>query len=86
MKELNDLFKVIADGKKQVIESNPGKKKLLHQLKEELHTDNPFLVKSESKPTATRSKPLTEDIAAPAATAFCPAIPSVLLTVSEIAL
>ena len=64
MKELNDLFKVIADGKKQVIESNPGKK-LLHQLKEELHTDNPFLVKSESKPTATRSKPLTEDIIAP---------------------
>jgi len=37
MKELNDLFKVIADGKKQVIESNSGKK-LLHQLKEELHT------------------------------------------------
>lgn len=64
MKELNDLFKVIADGKKQAIESNPGKK-LLHQLKEELHTDNPFLVKSESKPNATRSKPLTEDIIAP---------------------
>jgi hypothetical protein len=83
MKELNDLFKVIADGKKHAIESNPGKM-LLHQLKEELHTDNPFLVKSESKPTATRSKPLTEDIAAPAATAFCPAIPSVLLTVSKI--
>ena len=37
MKELNDLFKVIADGKKQAIESNPGKK-LLHQLKEELHS------------------------------------------------
>ena len=37
MKELNDLFKVIADSQKQVIESNPGKK-LLHQLKEELHS------------------------------------------------
>ena len=85
MKELNDLFKVIADGKKQVIESNPGKK-LLHQLKEELHTDNPFLVKLDSKSNTTRSKPLTEDIAVPAATAFCPAIPSVLLTVSKIAL
>lgn len=41
MKELNELFKLVADGKKQAIESNPGKK-LLHQLKEELHTDNPF--------------------------------------------
>lgn len=60
MKELNDLFKVIADGKKQAIESNPGKR-LLHQLKEELHTDNPFLVKPDSKSNATRRKPLTED-------------------------
>jgi hypothetical protein len=25
MKELNELFKVVADGKKQAIESNPGK-------------------------------------------------------------
>ena len=48
MKELNDLFKVIADGKKQVIESNPGKKPL-HQLKEELQTDDPFLAKPQSK-------------------------------------
>ena len=60
MKELNELFKVVAAGKKQVIESNPGKK-LLHQLKEELHTDNPFLAKCDSKSNATRCKPLTED-------------------------
>lgn len=64
MKELNDLFKVVADGKKQAIESNPGKK-LLHKLKEELHIDNPFLVKPESKSGGTQLKQLTEDAIVP---------------------
>lgn len=53
MKELNDLFKVIADSKKQVIESNPGKK---------------------ASSSIERR------------TAYCPAIPSVLLIVTQIAL
>lgn len=41
MSELNDFLKAISDGKKQAIESNPGKK-ALKKLEESLHTDNPF--------------------------------------------
>lgn len=48
MSDLNDLFKVIAEGKKAAIEKSPGKK-LLNTLKEDLHTVNPFLVEPKAK-------------------------------------
>lgn len=40
--ELNDFLRVISEGKKDAIESNPGKKALKH-LGESLHASNPFL-------------------------------------------
>lgn len=47
MSSINDFLSILAEGKKQAIESNPGKK-ALKQLSETLHNDNPFLQPNKS--------------------------------------
>lgn len=61
MSRLNDLFKVVAEGKKAAIESNPGKKRL-QDLKEDLHGSNPFLTEGTKRtnvkePTVSTARP-----------------------------
>lgn len=55
--DFNDFLKTISEGKKQAIESSPGKK-ALKNLGESLHADNPFLTLPSKQPVT--SAPIVE--------------------------